>query len=346
MTTGATAATPDPLATARAWREAGFGVAIASVIATWGSAPRPAGSLLAIRADGAFEGSVSGGCVEGAVIAEAEAVIASRAPRLLDYGVSDAKAWEVGLACGGRIRILLEVMEDGLLDRLQGLRAAKQPVALIATMARGSIAVYNPEEDKNLVIDGIELGALAREALRHDKAQSLEEKGATYFLNPFNPPLRLILVGAVHIAQALAPMAALAGYEVVIIDPRTAFASPQRFPATAYAPPVLRHDWPDEALAALAPDQRSAVVTLSHDPKLDDPALIAALASPAFYVGALGSRKTHAARRARLIAAGLDEGRIGRIHAPVGLAIGARAPAEIALAILAQMTAALRGAAP
>ena len=161
--------------------------------------------------------------------------------------------------------------------------------------------------------------------------------GAEWFLNPFNPPLRLILVGAVHIAQPLAEIAALTGYDVTVVDPRTSFASPERFPGMK-----LMTDWPDEAMTALAPDARTAIVTLTHDPKLDDPALQAALKSPAFYVGALGSKKTHAARIARLTEAGFAERDIARIHGPVGLSIGAKSPAEIATSIMAEITETLR----
>src|SRR3546814_1961726 len=153
------------------------------------------------------------------------------------------------------------------------------------------------------------------------------------FVHVYNPPLRLLIVGAVHISQALVPIASLAGYEVVVIDPRKAWASAERFPGVR-----LVDDWPDAAMTALAPDHRSAVVLLTHDPKLDDPALRVALRSPAFYVGARGSRKTHARRLSRLSADGLNADELARIHAPIGLAIGARSPAEIAIAILAQIT--------
>ena len=163
---------------------------------------------------------------------------------------------------------------------------------------------------------------------------------ADHFVQVFNPPLRLIVVGAVHIAQQLAPQAALAGYDVTVVDPRGAWATAERFPGIR-----LNSDWPDAALAALAPDGRTAVVTLTHDPKLDNPALATALASQAFYIGALGSRRTHAQRCERLAEAGWDATAVGRIHGPVGLAIGAKSPAEIAVAILAQMTQVLRGAA-
>ena len=177
----------------------------------------------------------------------------------------------------------------------------------------------------------------AREVLRGDACAHSEEGGRSWFLQPHNPPLRMLIVGAVHIAQPLAAMAALAEYAVTIVDPRQAFATQERFPHVA-----LSGEWPDQALRSLGPDARTAVVTLTHDPKLDDPALLVALRSPAFYVGALGSRKTHAARLARLRELGLSEAELARIHAPVGLDVGARSPAEIAVSILAQVTQRLR----
>jgi xanthine dehydrogenase accessory factor len=169
----------------------------------------------------------------------------------------------------------------------------------------------------------------------------LQEPNAHLFIEVFNPPLRLILVGAVHIAQKLAPMARLADYEVTVVDPRRAFATDSRFPSVD-----LRHDWPDDALKALDPDRRTAVITLTHDPKLDDPALVQALNSPCFYIGALGSTRTHAKRLERLAQEGFSEVQLERIHGPLGLPLGGRAPAEIALAAMAQMTQVLHGSAP
>ncbi|WP_367273685.1 XdhC family protein [Parvibaculum sp.] len=176
------------------------------------------------------------------------------------------------------------------------------------------------------------------EVLAADKSRVIAAPdGVEWFLNAYNPPLRLLIVGAVHIAQPVVKVAELDAYDVVVIDPRMAFASPERFPGT-----TLRTDWPDEAMAELKPDSRTAVITLTHDPKLDDPALIAALNSPAFYIGALGSKKTHAARLERLKAAGFDDQALTRIHGPIGLSIGAKSPAEIAISIMAQITEVLR----
>jgi xanthine dehydrogenase accessory factor len=224
----------------------------------------------------------------------------------------------------------------GILDLLNEARAAKR---------RACLARYLATADEALVVDGEVVaggvgGALMAEieaAHRQDRSITVETATGPVFLQIFNPPLRLAIVGAVHIAQALAPIASLAGYAVTIIDPRGAFATEARFPDVA-----LLDDWPDEAMAAFAPDRRSAVVTLTHDPKLDDPALDVALKSEAFYVAALGSRRTHAGRIARLQELGHDDATIARIHGPAGLDIGAVSPAEIAISVMAEMTRALR----
>lgn len=302
------------------WHRAGRGAALATVIETWGSAPRQAGSQLVVSGAGEMMGSVSGGCVEGAVVVEALEALADGQPRLLSYGVSDENAFAVGLACGGTIRVLLEpvgaAMPLALLEEIVAARAARRPIAYAVTPGRWERRLVGPAD------------LPAR--FRADRS-GLEDSGA--FIALFNPPLRLMVVGAAHIAQALVPMARLAGYDPLVIDPREAFASAERFPGTP-----LVHDWPDEALAAAGLDARCAVVTLTHDAKLDDPAIEVALASQAFYLGCLGSTRTHARRLERLRAAGLDEAALARIHAPVGLDIGAKTPAEIAVSVLAEIT--------
>ncbi len=332
----------DPIAAAAAWSRAGHRVALATVIETAGSAPRLAGAQLAVRADGAFAGSVSGGCIEGAVVTEAQAVIARGAPKTMEFGISDAMAWEVGLACGGRLTLRIEPWTSpekrSLLDRLESARTAARPVVLASALDHDedAAALLFPEAGK-AVFAGRDLSETVREVLRRDRPRLVAVAGWRVFLNVFNPPLRLVIVGAVHIAQMLVPMAAALGYAVSVVDPRTAFATAARFPGVR-----LVHDWPDEYLKTERPDARTAVVTLTHDPKLDDAALVEALGSNAFYIGSLGSRKTHRARIERLRAAGFGEAALARIHAPVGLAIGAESPGEIALAILAEITAVLR----
>lgn len=228
-------------------------------------------------------------------------------------------------------------MQRKILDRLLEARAAKRPAAHLRWLEHG---------DEALVVAGevVQGGPLSQEILDAVRAAHRRDKGTTVatergplFIQVFNPPLRLFVVGAVHIAQALVPIASLAGYDVTVIDPRRAFASDARFPGVD-----VRQDWPDEALEELKPDARTAVVTLTHDPKLDDPALDVALRSEAFYIAALGSRRTHAGRLERLAALGHDQATLGRIHGPAGLSIGAVTPAEIAIAVMAEMTQVLR----
>ncbi|MBF9034532.1 XdhC/CoxI family protein [Rhodobacterales bacterium HKCCE2091] len=309
------------------WHEAGRGAVLATVVQTWGSAPRPVGSQLAISGDGEMAGSVSGGCVEGAVVVAAMDAVASGKPELLEFGVSDDEAFAVGLACGGTIKVLVEpvgaAMPVETLRDLVAARAARRPVVYVTAL-----------DGSERRLAGTDDAALAE---RFRKDASGVEEGVFYHVH--NPPLRMVLVGAVHIAQALLPMARIAGYDPILVDPRPAFAAESRFPGE-----TIVEDWPDEALAEIGLDARTAVVTLTHDPKLDDPAIRAALASDIFYLGCLGSTRTHAKRVARLTEAGHSEAEIGRIHAPVGLDIGAMGPGEIAVSILAEVTAALRKA--
>lgn len=312
------------------WRRAGRGAALATVIETWGSAPRQVGAQLAISGDGAMAGSVSGGCVEGAVVTEAIQALADGASRVLTFGVSDDTAFSVGLACGGTIRILVTPvgahLPEAMLADLVAARSARRPVALLTDLGTWAHRLSDGTGDP------LEEAIHAR--FRSDRS-GLEEDGT--FIAVHNPPLRLLVIGAVHIAQALLPMARSCGYDPVLIDPRDAFGSASRFPGETIVP-----DWPDAALAGLGLDARSAVVTLTHDAKLDDPAILSALAAPVFYLGCLGSSRTHAKRLERLRAAGVSEAGIARIHAPVGLNIGAKSPAEIAISIMAQITQVLR----
>jgi xanthine dehydrogenase accessory factor len=237
-------------------------------------------------------------------------------------------------------------MKREILERLLAERVAQRTVVLATDMASGEQRLLHPFgsfESAGPGEDGAvepALRAAAHAAVVNDESSICEIEGKEVFLQVYSPPRRLIVIGAVHIAQALCPMATLAGFDITVVDPRTAFANPERFPGVA-----LSTEWPDHALASLSLDHRTAVVTLTHDPKLDDPALIAALGSPAFYIGCLGSKKTHGARRTRLGERGLDVAALDRLHGPVGMAIGARTPAEIAVSILAQIIAALRGGA-
>lgn len=301
------------LATARMWLDEGQKIAIATVIETWGSAPRRRGSHAIVRDDGLFEGSVSGGCVEGDVIVAAQELCQAGGGFVRrDYGVADDMAWQVGLACGGRISVLVQSIDEahfppGLIDDIVAARAAGRSIEVHTDLATGHSAIGMTPADA--------------------------------FTNVYAPPLRMMIVGAVHIAQSLAPLARLVGYQPMIVDPRDGFAAASRFADLAVDP-----RWPDEALAEWRPDGATAVVTLTHDPKIDDPALAIALRSPAFYIASLGSRRTHAKRIERLMAMGFTPDQLARIQGPAGLAIGAANPAEIALSILAGATAALRAA--
>jgi xanthine dehydrogenase accessory factor len=323
---------------ARTWLEAGRGVALATVVRTWGSAPCPAGSLLVVNDGMEFVGSVSGGCVEGDVIRESLAAIEDGRPRLLSYGVPSDRAWAAGLACGGTIEVFVEDLAPGrdLLGSLLAAIEAKETVVRATDLPGGESRLLRPPAAASTSDPALEA---AREAALAGESRAVEIGGARVFLGVFLPPVRLVIVGAVHVAQALAPMARIVGHDVVIVDPRPAFATEQRFPGAALVP-----EWPEQALARLAIDRGTAVVTLTHDPKIDDPALVAALRSDAFYVGALGSRRTQAARRERLRGMGFSEADLARVHGPVGLAIGAISPSEIAVSILAEVVSCLRRA--
>jgi xanthine dehydrogenase accessory factor len=290
----------------------GAPLALATVISTWGSAPRPRGSHMLVHADGRMEGSVSGGCVESDVLALATEVIASGRSERRRYGVADGAAWEVGLPCGGTIEVLVQPVGDAgfppaLFAAIDAARRAGRGITVHTDLATGH--------------SGFALIA--------------DEEG---FANDYVAPRRLLIVGAVQIAQSLAAIAATLGIRTVVIDPRARFLTEERFPGV-----TLDDRWPDEAVAAYRPGPSTAVVTLSHDPKIDDPGLIAALAAPTGYVAALGSRRSHAARHERLAAQGVGVADLDRIVGPAGIDIGAQGAAEIALSIAAGMVKALHG---
>jgi xanthine dehydrogenase accessory factor len=309
----------DVTETARAWIERGSRVALATVIRTWSSSPRPVGSQLVLDERGRFEGSVSGGCVETAVIDAGLDVLETQVPKKLEFGVADERAWEVGLACGGRVEVFV---------------APADPVALAAIAARrGARGSFGTALD-------LETGAL--EVVPEGTWPAAFDAGVVdnKFLRIEHPRPRILVIGAVHLTQVLAQLATLAGFELIAIDPRAVFATPERFAGVD-----LRRGWPAPVLAEIGIDAHTAIVTLSHDPKIDEPALTAALRSSAFYIGALGSRKTQAARAQRLREAGFDDAQLARIHGPVGLAIGAKSTAEIAISIMAEVIAVRRAAA-
>ena len=303
------------------WIAQGRQVAIATVVSTWGSAPRPIGSQMLIADSGEIEGSVSGGCVEGAVVIEAQETLRTGLPVLLEFGVSGEDAFSAGLACGGEIKVMVEpVGEDigagrgmpiAVLEDLVAARSTRSRIVYEVTLDRWVRSLREPCQDEAQI--GITDGT---------------------YIHPHEPPLRLIIAGAVHVAQALVPMAQVVGFDVVLIDPRGAFATEDRFPGV-----TIHKDYPDEVLPQIGIDHRTAIVTLAHDPKIDDPALEAGFTSDAFYIGALGSRRTQGQRLERLSARGYGPEDLRRIHGPVGLDIGALGPAEIAVSIMAELVA-------
>lgn len=320
-------------------------IALATVIETWGSSPRKAGARMAFTADGQdIAGSVSGGCVEGAVIEAGTEVLATGRPQLLHFGVADETAWDVGLACGGTIDVFVECLDPAWYDMARELTVTGKRGA-IATVIRGPAEkvgrrsfITGDEITAGALGDGLDDIALQTLRETHLSTRLAPAGDLEIFIDVFRPTPTLHIVGGAHIAVALTQMAGILGFQTVIIDPRRAFANKSRFPAADR----LIMEWPDKAFAENPIDADSAVVTLSHDPKIDDPALRSALNSEAFYIGALGSRRTNADRGRRLAAAGFTEAQLERIHAPVGLDIGADTPEEIALAILAEVVAAYR----
>lgn len=294
----------------RAFEWRGQALALATVITTWGSAPRPRGSHMLIAADGRFEGSVSGGCVESDILANAAEVVGGAGFRRLRYGVADTTAWEAGLPCGGEIEVIVQpVSEAGFdwqwFDRIATSRNAGETLALATDLETGRTS-ENPTKNA--------------------------------FINKYPPPRRLLIVGAVQIGQSLAALGRELGMAVTVIDPRGRFLTEERFPSVA-----LDDRWPDEAVVAARPDPATAIITLSHDIKIDDPALVAALRSKAGYIAALGSRRSHAKRVERLAEMGFGADDIARVEGPAGLDIGAIGPAEIALSIAAGAVRVLSG---
>lgn len=329
------------LTQARAWLAEGRPIALACVVSTWGSSPFPVGSLMVIADHGNFAGAVSGGCVEAAVIAEAPAVIASGRPKLLTFGVSNETAWEVGLVCGGRMLVALFAVTGGaMIAALEAAHVAGRATALVVELASGVHGVLSLEgvvaAEASLSAAAIDLG---RRALESAAGRATGENSDGVIVVTFPGRWRIIAVGAVTITQALATLTEMLNYALVIVEPRAGFAEQQpAFQVPAIAPAQVLIAWPEEAFARLALDRQTAVVTLSHDPKIDDEALVAALGAGVFYIGALGSRRTHQARLQRLRQRGFKEADLARIHGPVGLAIGGRSAPEIALSIMAEIT--------
>jgi xanthine dehydrogenase accessory factor len=324
----------DVLEAARTWIGKEGKVALATVVGTWGSAPVPVGGQMVMAPDGRFEGSVSGGCVEGEVITEAESILADGKPKTLSFGVADDSAWQVGLPCGGEIKVFVERLDAGdglkLIERTLDARTNRRGILVKTRLDSGEREFFERGDER--------ADALVREHLEAGESELVETPEGEVFLHALVPPARVLVIGATHIGQILTQLVKLAGYEVIVIDPRTAFAAEARFPGIR-----LDTEWPQDSIPRIGLDPYAAVVALAHVGHIDDEALKLALRSDCFYVGALGSKRTHAKRLERLKAAGFTEGELARIHCPIGINIGAQSPPEIAISIMAEIVLALRG---
>jgi xanthine dehydrogenase accessory factor len=308
----------------KSWLSAGDPVALATVISTWGSAPRPAGSRMAISQSGKIAGSVSGGCLEGEVFEQAQEILKGKPAKLFHYGVSDDLAWTVGLSCGGEIDVLVEPLGQAHRDLMAALEA-ERPVVLETDVGEkpGARQLLTPTDSN--VPDLL------------DRENPVRQDGV--FLEPFPRPPELYIFGGSHVAIPLTRLANAIGFRVTVVDARSKFADRQRFPEARR----VIHAWPDEVLKDLPMDGSTYVVILTHDPKFDDPTITAALKGRPRYIGAIGSKKTHRDRVARLVKAGVNPSEIERVHAPIGLDLGAQTAEETALAILSQMVAVRHG---
>jgi xanthine dehydrogenase accessory factor len=331
------------------WVQRGDRVAVATVVDTKKSAPQPAGTKMGINEIGEVVGAVSGGCVEGAVVEVAERIINGADPQLLHYGIADDDAWDVGLPCGGEISVWVQTYAPGDLQaRFAELARGGARAALVTllegTPAPGGRMLVLSEGDPEGTLGNAGLDAtavaLAREALWTERSELQEHAGMKLFIDVVAPPPRLIVVGAVDFAAQLCEVARIAGWRPFVIDPRARFATEARFPA---AERVIVA-WPEDGFAQLDPiDPATAIAVLTHDPKLDDAALSAALHSEAFYIGAMGSRRAQARRRERLLALGFEPELLDRVSAPIGLDLGALTAAETALSIMSEIVALRHG---
>lgn len=327
-----------------AWAAAGTRGATATVVSVKRSAPRPPGAKMAVAGDGTVQGMVSGGCVEGAVVVAAEEVLAGAPPRLVQFGIADEEAWAVGLPCGGEIAVWIDRVEGAAMERFATLARGRGRGALVTRLDSGEKLLVEADGARTGTLGTPELDAAAiafgDELMWAEQSAERDVEGVPLFVDATAPPRRLLVIGAVDLAAALCRVARVLGWEPSVADPRGRFATRQRFPEAEH---VLAA-WPEQAFAALGPlDRGTAVAVLTHDPKVDDPALAIALRSEAGYVGALGSRKTQSARRSRLLELGLTDAELERMAAPIGLDLGGRTVEETALAVAAEIVALRRG---
>ncbi len=330
----------DVLSELETWKARGDRIALATVIDVQRSAPRPPGAKMAVNSRGEIAGSVSGGCVEGAVAEIADAILRGDPPQLLHFGIADSDAWDVGLPCGGEIDVWVQAYEPGRFEDIAraGGRAAE------VTVLEGAV----PGAKLLVEADGARSGSLGSPELDDEAARIADEllwaetseRREGLFVDVVGPPPRLMVFGAVDIAASLSSVARLCGWRPYVIDPRSRFATASRFPDAV----EVIAAWPEEAVARLGGiDPATSIVVLTHDPKLDDAALLLALRSPARFVGAMGSRRAQAKRRERLVAAGMADEELERLSAPVGLDLGGIAREETALSIMAEIVAARHG---
>jgi xanthine dehydrogenase accessory factor len=354
----------DLLETLDAWRAEGRDAGRAVVVRTFGSAPRPEGAVLLVSDDGRLMGSVSGGCVEGAAAEEIERARRTGNARVIRYGISDEEAWDVGLACGGTIDVLVQpIVPAGVIAAVAGSlgprgRSVAAVTPLPADAPPATFGAYPPGQGEppappiligagGELIEGTtgeaasdaDLAIAAARILDDGRSRTVEIGGRAYFVEAFPVRPRLVVVGAVEVARSLVRYARELGYEVVVVDGRASFATPERFPDVDR----IVVAWPDEAFEALDVGPNDAVAILSHDPKFDEPAIVEATRRGCRYVGAVGSRKTQADRKIRLAEAGLTAEEINRLRGPIGLDLGGKDPAETALAVMAEIVAARRG---
>jgi xanthine dehydrogenase accessory factor len=334
----------DLLPQIQAWFAAGEDVAVATVIRVVGSAPRPVGAKMIVSSTGRMAGSVSGGCVETTVYEEMMHVLGGGPPRKLHFGITEDMIWDVGLACGGTIDVFVQELQPALVENLIDQVERGEPVALAtvvsgdnkgdSTLITPTGTAFGPEDVRCVAIGREMLAARAERGVVHQVGP-----GSEFYVEPFLPPPVLVIVGGVHIAIPLTSFASELGFYTVVVDPRAKFANRERFPD---ADEVLL-EWPDEAFGHLQVDNATYVVLLTHDPKIDEPTLAAALKTNAAYVGAIGSRSTHAARFERLAQWGITPEHLETVYAPIGLDLGGRTPAETALSIIAEVVAVKNG---